>query len=203
MRARQSENVMQVSSESRLGRKVLWALAVGATVGLAAGIVIATRSGFWRRLRGEVDREAAEMEERIVELLSEDEVLSHRAVEVSSLAPGIIELVGTVNSDAEAHRAVAAAQKVEGVRTVLNRLDVQMSGRITPKRTADSGVARGGTHWYGMGVGMGRRRQGVDTDPKQRDDSQDMISRDLSVGRADIVDGPDTDTASVERREPV
>jgi gas vesicle protein len=201
MGARQSEIQMQQARQSKLGRKILWALAVGAAVGLTAGIVIATRSGFWRRLRGEIDRESAEMEEKIVELLSEDEVLSHRAIEVASLAPGIIEIVGTVNSDAEAHRAVAAAQKVDGVRTVLNRLDVQLSGRITPKRTADS-VARGGTHWYGMGVGMGRRRQGSETDPQQRDDSQDMISRDLSVERVDM-DGPESDISASERREPV
>jgi hypothetical protein len=170
-------------SRFEFGSKGMWALAIGASIGLAAGIILATRSGLLRRARsGSFERALALVEDQIVELLSFDSVLGQRAVEVAALAPGIVELTGTVDSEEEAHRAVELAQRATGVRTVLNRIDVAPTeSRLAGNRKRfETTTADGAQHWYGMGVGMGRRRQGP-TDPARRDDSQAMVSNDLDV----------------------
>lgn len=164
--------------QSKLGSTSMWALAIGASVGLAAGLVIAARSGLFSRMGGNrLNRVLSAMEEQIVQLLSFDSILGQRAVEVAALAPGIVELTGTVNSDEEAHRAVELAQRAHGVRTVLNRIDVApLETRLAGNRRRFGGDGARAPQFEGLGVGTGRRRQGLDTEPPQRDDRVDILT---------------------------
>lgn len=119
---------------------VIAALA-GATLGLAAGFVAASAVGRinTRRLRSAVDRwrvrvrdprvwtrEAADMlEARVLDSLRQDVVLARRAIKVSVLGMGLIELTGRVLHTSEIALAGDIAQRTEGVDTVLNHLIVQ------------------------------------------------------------------------------
>jgi hypothetical protein len=162
--------------QSRFGTKSMWALAIGASVGLAAGLVIAARAGLFRRGAGKLDRTLTLMEDQIVELLSFDSVLAQRSVEVAALAMGIVELTGTVDSEEEARRAVELAQRARGVRTVLNRIDVGPSEtRLATNKRRFSTVAER-PQFEGVNVGIGRRRQGIDTPPDKRDDHVELLT---------------------------
>jgi hypothetical protein len=119
---------------------VIAALA-GATLGLAAGFVAASTVGRinTKRLRSAVDRwrgrvrdprvwtrEAADMlEARVLDQLRQDVVLARRAIRVSVLGMGLVELTGRVLHTSEIALAGDIAQRVEGVDTVLNHLIVQ------------------------------------------------------------------------------
>jgi hypothetical protein len=157
----------------------MWALAIGATVGLAAGLIVAARSGLFRRGgSGKLDRTLSLLEEQIVDLLSFDSVLGQRSVEVAALAPGIVELTGSVDSEEEAHRAVELAQRAHGVRTVLNRIDVGPNETRLAGNRRRFGASGGNRppQFGGLGVGTGRRRQGIETEPPQRDDRVDILT---------------------------
>ena len=161
------------------------AVAVGAGVALAAGVLAwqwyrGGRRGVERQLEGELAR----LEEDVVELLRTDDGLSGQPVDVAALAMGIVELSGAVETQDDSDRAVALAQRAPGVRTVLNRLDVrQEAERIEEvrRRPSGPGTPRGDARFLGVGVGMGRRRQALETDPARPDDRADMVSDDLGV----------------------
>ena len=73
------------------------------------------------------------------------------------------------------------------MRTVLNRLDVleEVERVESARRQPDGpGTPRADSHWLGLGVGMGRRRQGRATDPARRDDRADIVTSELGVHRA-------------------
>jgi hypothetical protein len=53
-----------------------------------------------------------------------DPSLRRYDLQVRAIAPGILDLSGTVASSEQAERALACVRKAPGVRTVLNRLDV-------------------------------------------------------------------------------
>jgi hypothetical protein len=166
-------------------RKDAWAVAIGAGVGLAAGLLMWNRG---RILRKRAEREEgsrlARMEDEVVDRLRADAYVSQRPIEVAALADGIIELSGTVATEWESDRAAMVAQGAAGVRTVLNRLDVSSElERLERARREEEGpgTARTETHWYGMEVGTGMRRQGRQTDPARRDDRVDIIERELEV----------------------
>jgi hypothetical protein len=164
------------------------AMAVGAGVALAAGVLAwQWYRGGRRGLERQLEEELARLEEDVVELLRKDVGVSGQPVEVAALAMGIVELSGTVETQDDSDRAVALAQRSPGVRTVLNRLDVrQEAERIEGIRHRPSGpgTPRGDARWQGMGVGMGRRRQALETDPARRDDKADMVSEELGVSHA-------------------
>lgn len=162
-----------------------WVVATGAGAGLAAGYLL-------RRLRPgrstalEVEGRARRLEDDVVSALSSDAVLGGRPIEVAMLTDGIIELTGSVGTEEEGQLAVERAQDVPAVRTVLNRLDVGMleSHLAETRRRYDEGEpGLHETHWYGMRVGTGRRRQGHETDPDRPDDKVPMKSRDLGADR--------------------
>lgn len=160
-------------------------VAVGTAVGLAIGWALSRRGWTARRLA--VGAAGMRVEEQVREALGSDELLSRREIEVGALADGIVELSGWVRDESESERAVAVAQRIPGVRTVLNRLDVEILEdhlAATRRRHAEGETSLRGSHWYGMGVGMGRRRQGRDTDPDRPDDRADRVSRELGAHRA-------------------
>ncbi len=164
------------------------AVAVGAGVALAAGVLA------WQWYRGgrrgtdrELEGALAHLEEDVVELLRGDQRIAGQPIEVAALAQGIVELSGSVETREDSERAMAVAQRAAGVRTVLNRLDVlEEADRLDDgrRRPGGPGTPRADTRWTGLGVGIGRRRQGRQTDPPQRDDRVDLVQEALGVDRA-------------------
>jgi hypothetical protein len=172
--------------EGKSGTAV-WLLVAGVAAGIAAAIYLRRRTV---RNRAQIPPGLRALEDDVLDALRADRVLRDRGVDVAAIAPGILELTGTVENEDEAHHAVAVVQSVGGVRTVLNRLDLSSFDRLRrrPVTTGDSGS---GSRWYGMSVGMGRRRQGKSTDPTQRDDHADMLDQslvpDAEEAMADVV----------------
>lgn len=72
--------------------------------------------------------EAGELEERVLEAFEDDAVLGERAIDISAVADGVIELSGWVDSDAEVAHAEEVTSAVDGVRSVVNRLEVGEHG---------------------------------------------------------------------------
>lgn len=169
------------------------ALALGLSAGAAAYLV-------WRRRsrRREVEwlpDGLAQLEQDAVTALSDDERIGHRGIDVAAVGQGIIELTGDVENIEEAHHAVDIAQGVEGVHTVINRLTLIEPERHfaeTRQRFFAGDAALSETHWEGMNVGMGRRRQSEDTDPARPDDHVQAVSRALEP------DAPDSYTEPAE-----
>ncbi len=158
-------------------------IAAGALAGVAAGGWLT-----WRRHRSVLGPpiDLAGLEERVVDAFLEDPLLSQRPIEIAALADGIVELTGAVRTEHEADRAVHAAERVPGVTTVLNRLDIDLlrSHLAETRRRFEAGAPElTETHWYGIRVGTGRRRQGAETDPDRPDDRVSLVSRALGVNR--------------------
>ncbi|MEW5931164.1 MAG: BON domain-containing protein [Gemmatimonadota bacterium] len=138
----------------------------------AAGVAAAFRPGRLRRAVRDQD-ELTRLEDAVLDAFLADEVLGERGIDVGAISRGIIELSGSVYTDDEADRAVRLAQRVDGVDTVVNRLDVDDDGhRRGRSPLRDDDAARRETEWTGLNIGMGRRRQGRETDPDRSDDSR-------------------------------
>ena len=160
---------------------VVTATVVG-LVGTAAALWYARR----RDLRAHPDLERSDLEREVRAALRQDEKLSRRGVLVTELGTGVVELAGMVDSSEEMAGAVAAAQRVTGVNTVVNRLAVRdEESRLadTRERFQAGDAALTETHWTGLHIGMGRRRQSPLTDPDRRDDHARMKDRELQVNR--------------------
>ena len=131
--------------------------------------------------QGELDY----LEDVVLRAFLADPVLSERGVDIGAISEGIVELSGSVWTEEESHRAASLASRTPGVRTVVNRLDVEsLARRAAGAQHAFDGDQNGGTFSPApRGGGMGRRRQSSGTDPDQRDDSQEM--RDDALADAD------------------
>lgn len=133
----------------------------------------------------EVQEELLLLEDAVLDAFLDDEVLSECGIDVGAISEGIVELSGSVLTRGEAMRAVAVAQGVQGVGTVVNRMDIEEErGRLHPRfdDTDDEGFEMSG-EWTGHQSGMGSRRQGEDTDPARRDDSHHQ--REVAMEQAD------------------
>ena len=165
----------------------LWILAAGVLAGFATATLFALRA---RRRRGPglaVSERLGDLEKVVIKALRSDSILRSRGIDVAAVAPGIVELTGSVESEDEAHHAVDVVQGIAVVRTVLNRLTVgEFERRLRRQRGADR--TEGGSRWYGMGVGMGRRRQARSTDPDRRDDRADMVESALTPRLEDVLE---------------
>jgi hypothetical protein len=149
----------------------LWLLAGGILAGLATVAYFKLRRS---EKRVTLPAEVRGLEDAVLAALKSDDILRRRGIDVAVIAPGIVELTGSVETEEEAHHAVAVVQRIPSVRTVLNRLDLsRLEHRV--RRRAAGGDSGSGSRWYGMSVGMGRRRQSKGTDPAQRDDHADML----------------------------
>lgn len=204
--------VFREAEEPQLGRDAL-ALALGAAGGFAVGLLLSgrgqarharPRGDLGSRLRerarsvagrmgpGRLRRAAPEraeltaLEDAVLDVLLEDERLSERAIDVGAIARGIVELSGSVGSEEEAEHAVRLANRLPQVHTVVNRLTVR--GRVREMATAGLGLDEtegGGYGWTGRNIGMGRRRQGRQTDPSRPDDSQPQTEAALRLADRD------------------
>lgn len=125
------------------------------------------------RLRRMAVEQAAltDLEDRVLDAFLADATLSERGIDVGAISPGIIELSGSVWSEAEADEAVRLANRIPGVRTVVNRMEYSARTQ-RPVGRAAVGDGNSDTRWTGRGSGMSRRRQGLETDPDRNDDSQ-------------------------------
>lgn len=162
-----------------------WPALIGAAVGFATGIALSRRMLRAAPIAGY--EALRRLEERVAGALTDDPILGSRSIEVGALTAGIVELTGPVRDEWEADRAVAIAQRVPGVRTVLNRLDHEivedhLANTLDRYEAGDPSLQ--GTRWYGVGVGMGQRRQGRETDPDRRSDRVPIVTRTLGTDRA-------------------
>jgi hypothetical protein len=78
-----------------------------------------------------------------------------------------------VGTQEEAELAVRLARRVPGVDTVVNRIEVDDGHRRrgSPRDYGDAGDVTRMAEWQGRRSGMGRRRQGPQTEPDRSDDS--------------------------------
>jgi hypothetical protein len=165
------------------------AYTLGALGGLALGAFLLR--GFEGLAGGETPARAPRrdalllLEDAVLDAYLEDEVLFERGIDVGAISPGIVELSGSVFTRAEAAHAVAVAQAVEGVATVVNRMEiVDERERLHPRFDSDDeGFEMSGAEWTGNQSGMGSRRQGRDTDPDRPDDSH--FQREEAIEQAD------------------
>jgi hypothetical protein len=124
------------------------------------------------------------LEDAVLDAFLDDEVLAERGIDVGAISEGIVELSGSVWTRGEAAHAVAVAQSVEGVVTVVNRMEIEAErARLHPRfDDSDEGDGMSG-EWTGHQSGMGSRRQGEETDPSRRDDSHHQ--REVAMEQAD------------------
>lgn len=165
-----------------------WTMAVGAAAGVAAAAIWTVRARGWPRRRPHAPEDGG-LEDQVVNALLADEQTARCAIEVAALSPGVIELTGAVGTPVELRRAVEVTQRVDGVQTVVNRLEVGLeNSRLSERqqRYESGDPALREQHWYGVGVGTGRRRQGVSTDPDRRDDRVDMVTQAFEAERDDV-----------------
>jgi hypothetical protein len=127
-----------------------------------------------RLMRGSAEEGAMRaLEDAVLERLSTHPVFGERGIDVGAISKGIIELSGEVRSREESLDAVRVVEAVPGVQTVVNRMGVLAARRYG---------SRGDTPYtgaLGRNVGMGRMRQGGQTEPARRDDSQWLEERAL------------------------
>ncbi|HUG41533.1 MAG TPA: BON domain-containing protein [Longimicrobiales bacterium] len=163
-----------------------------ALFGISAGVA----GGVWLWRRNEAGRREAVRRwgqprgsaQDVAEALRSDGKLGRRQLEVDTIAEGVVELNGTVRDRSEAERAVGIAQRTTGVYTVVNRLvvDAEEAQRSEARRRWSEGAPElRERHHYGMGVGMGTRRQSPATDPDRPSDKQAMLDRELNVHRVE------------------
>ena len=165
-------------------------LAAGAVLGLAAGLVVADRFGGFSSLtaklrdrvgqlrdydddesESEIDEDDEVLEERVLEAFRNDPILSERAIDIGAIGDGIIELTGWVHEADEATHAVTITRGVPGVETVVNRLDVRITGgEVAEEIDDDPSKPLPGGRWEGQQVGTGRRRQGNSAESDRHSD---------------------------------
>lgn len=66
----------------------------------------------------------AVLEDHVLEAFQADSTLRERAIDISAVGDGLIELSGWVDTDDESHHAAAVARRVAGVESVVNRLAI-------------------------------------------------------------------------------
>jgi hypothetical protein len=182
-------------------RQLLVTLGAGAAGGLLVGLLlsrrgarrVATHAGgrateIGRSVQGrftepmDLDPALARLEDSVVDAFLGHDVLSERGIDVGAISRGIIELSGSVFTEDEADLAVRVANAVPGVQTVVNRLEVEEEAEHleeTRRRFEEGDPALRETRWEGRRVGMGRMRQGSQTEPDRPDDSQSQTEKAL------------------------
>ena len=98
-----------------------------------------SRPGRLRREARDQD-ELLMLEDAVLDAFLEDELLFERGIDVGAISRGIVELSGSVFTRGEAAHAVAVAQTVQGVATVVNRMEIEAEReRLHPRFDTDDG----------------------------------------------------------------
>jgi hypothetical protein len=169
-----------------------WVLAIGAVASASAVSLGVIRLLRQRRRAQRPVTTLDHLEESAVDVLRRDAQTRACAIDVAALAPGIIELTGTVPTYELGQRAARLLHSLAGVNTVINRLETgALEAQLADNRDRRSRGApeTEGRQWYGFRVGTGRRRQSADTEPARDDDTLKRRTRELEVSAADIADG--------------
>lgn len=118
--------------------------------------------------KGDDDMDPDEfLEGRVLRAFRHDPILSERAIDIGAIGEGIIELTGWVNTDDESEHAVAVTRAIEGIATVVNRLNVGEMEELledNARRFEEGDPALTEARWEGQRVGTGQRRQGTSAD---------------------------------------
>jgi hypothetical protein len=209
------------SDEARFEKDAI-SFAIGAVGGLALGVLLSRtlpqprglgselrerartvarrlRPARLRRLaveQGELDQ----LEDTVLAGFMGDPLLAERGIDIGAISVGIIELSGSVRTDDESRRAVALANSIPGVNTVVNRLEVENAPRrgVAKRKLDDDELSATFSVQTPRGGGMGTRRQGRETDPDRSDDSQEM--REEALERADREQFMDEDFSTKSSR---
>ena len=167
---------------------------------LAAGVVLTGAAAAYavsRLLKAQPvvrRREMRGIEKRVLQALLNDAASRNESIDIAAVSGGVIELSGVVDSPEIARRIVSLVDGVAGVHTVLNRLEIRsVEARLQRSRKRTDGES---TRWYGGSVGMGRRRQGAETGPRQRDDHASLLARSLTPNRDDALADAEESEAS-------
>lgn len=149
---------------------------------IVAGVVVAGAAAAYAISRllhsGPVSRrrDMRSLEKGVLQSLLDDPVAATQGIDIAAVGSGIIELSGSVDTLSSARHIIALVDRLPGVRAVVNRLDIQEhEDRLRHNRSQQGG----GTRWYGGSVGIGKRRQGAQTDPARRDDHAALLTRAL------------------------
>jgi hypothetical protein len=103
-----------------------WSIALGVTAGAATFLFYAWRGMRARRARPSVEpnQDPATSLQLALDILRADPALQHLPLHFVWLAPGILDVSGTVDTVNNERRAIALLRGLSGARTVLNRLVV-------------------------------------------------------------------------------
>jgi hypothetical protein len=174
-------------------RYMAWAISAGVAAGASAGAAAFAmlRTVRRRRVVETLPGELSGLEDAAVDALRRDSQVGACAIDVAAVAPGIIELTGSVPTHEVAQRAVRLLHRLQEVRTVISRLEAgSLEERLAQNRER---LARGEPEllerrWYGVRVGTGQRRQSLATEPARPDDSVPRRTRELEVRQTDLGD---------------
>ncbi len=168
-----------------VGRTLKYAVGAAAGIGTAVGLYLFKRDQ--QEFEAAARRERESTRRSVEDRLSEDDDIAREPVRVTALTAGIVELTGHVSTEEASHRVVDLAQEAEGVRTVVNRLEVSSTAEHleqTRARREEGAPDLTQSGWEGQRVGTGQRRQSGSTDPDRSDDKVPMKTRELGTGRA-------------------
>lgn len=105
-------------------------------------------------------RERTRIEDRVLDALWDDPVLSRREIDVDELGDGRLEMTGVVRTEEERTRAVDVAAQVKGVDFIVDRLQVVPRQRKSAlDRARAVGIGRLGRDDEGDDGSQGRRRR--------------------------------------------
>jgi gas vesicle protein len=105
------------------------------------------------------DEVHAALEDDVLEAFQADSTLRERAIDISAVGDGLIELSGWVDSDDESHHAAAVARRVEGVESVVNRLAIGQADSPAPAHTSDEHREHGATRRHAADLDATREEQ--------------------------------------------
>ena len=160
-----------------------WVLAAGVALSGAAAVYALTRLLKSAPVAGRLEKRS--LENAVIQALLSDEISRNQGIDIAAVGSGVIEVSGNVNSQSDARHVVEIIDRVPGVHAVLNRLEIpSMESRLQQNRKRNEGM---NPRWYGGSVGIGRRRQGMETEPLRRDDSITLKSRSLQPNRDDVL----------------
>ncbi len=143
------------------------------------------------------------LEEHVLEAFRNDPILAERAIDIGSIADGVIELAGWVEDEDESQHAVTIARGVPGVVTVVNRIALGAEEdrfAETARRFRDGDPALNETRWEGGGIGTGRRRQGTSDEPGRHADPKNDLEERWQRTDAALRDAADDTAGTAERR---
>jgi hypothetical protein len=160
-----------------------WVLIAGVALTGAAALYALSRLMKSAPVAGRLERRG--LEKSVLQALLSDEVARTQGIDIAAVGSGVIEVSGTISSQSDARHVVSVIDAVPGVHAVLNRLEIpSVETRLERNSRKNAGES---PRWYGGSVGIGKRRQGVSTDPHQRDDSVALRSRALQPNRDDVL----------------